>query len=253
MQSPKDFLRNEFESRRAVNPNFSLRAFARWLCVSPAQLSQMMTGKRPITFKSMRKIGKRLGLSPIEQDALLNSVLKQKSSENVTAPKKRIQMQEDQFRIIADWYHFAILSLTKLKEAKPDPRWIAHKLGISFEEAHQALLRLERMRIIEISPNFRQISEPIEVVSTVPSEAIRKYHKQNLHLAIEKMETVPVQMREFQSISISLNPRHVSLFKKHIDDFLEIMAGLSEQQTGSEIYNLNVQLFPITIMKEMKK
>jgi uncharacterized protein (TIGR02147 family) len=252
MQNPVEILNQEFNKRRTRNPNFSLRSFAKWLKISPAQLSQMMTGKRPVTLNSVKKISERLELSPIEKKALINSLLKDKDFIQPNTDKKLVHMQEDQFRVISDWYHFAILSLTKLKEAKADPRWIARRLGINVEQAHQAMLRLERMGIIQTKPDFKQICEPIEVVSTVPSDAIRKYHKQNLGLATEKIDTIPLHLREYQSISIPLNPKHVKLFKKHIDDFLEQASELSDKQNGMEIYNLNVQLFPVTTIKEVE-
>ena len=253
MQNAVEMLNSEFNKRKGRNPNFSLRSFAKWLKISPAQLSQMMTSKRPITINSAQKIGDRLGLSPIEKKALINSLLREKGSLPPPTDSKRLHMKEDQFRVISDWYHFAILSLTKVEGAKPDPRWIAQRLGIQVDQANQALLRLERMGILQIKPTFKQICEPIEVVSSIPSEAIQKYHKQNLNLAIEKIESVPVKFREYQSISISLNPKHIKIFKEHIDEFLDQVDELSDQKEGSEIYNLNVQLFPLTTLKEVQE
>lgn len=250
MEQAQHFLTQEFLKRKERNPNFSLRSFAKWLDISPAQLSQMMTGKRPITLNSLKKIGLRVGLSPLEQKNLLTSLLKQKKMLAPDQDKKIIHMQEDQFRVISDWYHFAILSLTQIKGAQSDPRWIARRLGINVDEANQALMRLQRLGIIQLKPTFKQIGEPIQVSSAMPSEAIRKYHKQNLNLAIEKIDTVPVNLREYQSISFPMSPKHVALFKKQIDEFLEQAAELSENTAGSEIYNLNVQLFPITTITE---
>lgn len=249
MTSPQQLLLDEFDKRRTRNPNFSLRAFAKWLGISPAQLSQMMTGKRPITFKSMNKISNRLGLSPLEKKNIFSSILKDQHFVEPTHEKKLI-LQEDQFRLISDWYHLAILSLTKVKDAQADPRWISRRLGISLEQAHQALLRLERMGIIETKPKFRQLTEPFEAVSQIPSDAIRKYHKQNLNLATEKIDTVPLQLRQFQSISLPVNGKKIEAFKDLIDDFLSQASDLADSQVATEIYHLNVQLFPVTQVKE---
>ena len=250
MQNPHELLTSEFNKRKQRNPNFSLRSFAKWLDISPAQLSQMMTGKRPFTIKSLKKISGRLGLSPSEEKSLFTSLLKHKKFITTLEQKKILNMQEDQFRLISDWYHLAILCLANLKGTPSDPRWIARRLGISGEQANQALLRLERLGILQIKPKLRQMSEPFEVISQTPSEAIRKYHKQNLNLAIEKIETVPNHLRQFQSISIPLDTKNLEPFKKLIDDFLDQAAELSEKCNGNEIYNLNVQLFPVTTLKE---
>lgn len=250
MTNSRELIIEEFHKRRARNPNFSMRAFAQWLGISPAQLSQMMTGKRTITLKTMQKITNRLGLSPIEKKRVVNSLLKDKKFIETSENKQTLHLEEDQFRMISDWYHFAILSLTKLKDAQADPRWVARRLGISVEEANQAMLRLERMGILQLKPIFKQIGEPIEVASKIPSEAIRKYHKQNLSLAIEKVDTVPLELRELQSISLTLNPQNVTDFKEHIDEFLAQSSELSEKINGTEVYHLNVQLIPMTVIKE---
>ncbi|WP_413575412.1 TIGR02147 family protein [Bdellovibrio sp. HCB290] len=249
MQTAQELLKLEFEKRRERNPNFSLRAFARYLEVSPAQLSQMMAGKRSITIKSMKKMGARLDLSPTEKREIAQSLLKDNTALPVLESNRQ-KLKEDQFKVISDWYHFAILSLTRLKGAKSDPRWISRRLGISVEEAHQAVLRMERMGMLQTKPLFKQVGSVLDVDSDIPSEAIRKYHKQNLNLAIEKIETVENSLRQIQSLSIPVNPKKLDAYKKLIDNFLENASDLSSKSAGTEVYSLNVQLVPITNILE---
>lgn len=248
MQTPQDFINSEYQKRKERNPNYSLRSFARWLSVSPAQLSQMMTGKRSITLKTMKKINDRLGLSPASSQDLVQTLLKQKNILQPDAVRKVKDLKEDEFRFVSEWYHLAILSLTKVKGAKSDPRWVSRRLGIKVEEANQALLRLERMGVLELKPGFRQIGEPFEVISDIPSAAIQKYHKQNLSLAMEKIESVEVGARQFQSITFPMSPVLVKTLKKEIDDFLSRAFDQSQSSIPTEVYNLNVQLFPVTDM-----
>ena len=241
----RELIREEFSKRKQRNPAFSLRAFARWLEISPAQLSQMITGKRPITLQTMRKISDRLGLSPLERKAVLAAV----ANSEAIAPEERrsLHLREDQFRVIADWYHFAILSLTRIKGASADPRWVARRLGIGVEQAHEALLRLERMGVLQLAPVFKQIGDPIEVASEQPSEAIRKYHKQVLALAIDKIESVPTEKRQFQSMMLAIHPKRLAALKKHIDEFLAAAAEVSDADKDTQVFQLGVQLFPISI------
>ncbi|MCB0349370.1 MAG: TIGR02147 family protein, partial [Bdellovibrionales bacterium] len=241
---------NELKKRKERNPNFSLRAFARWLGISPSQLSQMLTGKRPITLATMKKISHRLDLSPIEHKTLMTSMLADKNFIDTDVQQKKLLLAEDKFRLISDWYHFAILSLTRIKGAESDPRWIARRLGISVEEANQALVRLVRMGIVQTKPTFKQICDPIEMLPDAPSEAVRKYHKQTLNLAAEKIETVPMKQRDYQSLTIPIDPKQVSVIKKYVNDFLEQITQYTEKNKGSEVYNLNLQLFPLTNISE---
>lgn len=252
MQSPREFLKQEYVRRRAQNPNFSLRSFAKWLKISPSQLSQMLSGKRKITLKILKKMSGKLSLSPIEKKQLLSLTYEGLDFLEEPVANKYLQLKEDQFRLIADWYHLAILSLTKVKGAKSDVRWISRRLGISMEDAEQALCRLQRLGILQLKPEFKQIGNAFEVSSNISSEAIRKYHKQNLNLAAEKLESVGVSYREFQSISLSMNPDKVQEIKPLIDEFLDSISSSFESPQGAEVYNMNVQLFPVTLIKDNK-
>lgn len=252
MNPGQTILRDAYQKRRAKNENFSLRAFARWLNVSPAQLSQMISGKRPMTMKIIKKILPKLELSPEEKQALVGSFI---SENNQNQDEKRVLLLEaDKFKLVADWYHFAILALSRLKYAKSDPRWIAQQLGIGLSEAHLAIQRLERLGILQTKPRLKQICDPIEVVSELPSESIRKYHKQNLALAESKLESIPVQMREYQSISIVLDPEKLNVYRRLIDNLMDQATQAQDAQKNDFkrgghqeiVYNLNVQLFPIS-------
>ena len=59
-------LERELESRRRRNPRYSLRAFARALGTNHGTLSQILSSKRRLTPRSIRRLGARIGLSPVE-------------------------------------------------------------------------------------------------------------------------------------------------------------------------------------------
>jgi transcriptional regulator with XRE-family HTH domain len=52
----RTILENEFLKRRTSNPRYSLRAFARSVNVEHSTLSQLLRGKRPLTWKSIRTL-----------------------------------------------------------------------------------------------------------------------------------------------------------------------------------------------------
>ena len=116
MQGLGAYLKAELKRRQERNPCFSLRSFAKWLNISPAQLSQMMSGKRTVTGKTLGKVSERLGLSPVERLQFMQASFPD-FVENGAA--ESIALSEDQFRLISDWYHLAILSLTELRRPSP--------------------------------------------------------------------------------------------------------------------------------------
>ena len=67
MNQIRDILKKELERRQKNNSAYSLRAFAKYLDVSPAALSQIMSGKRGVSVKRLNFLMDKLGLSPKQQ------------------------------------------------------------------------------------------------------------------------------------------------------------------------------------------
>jgi uncharacterized protein (TIGR02147 family) len=238
MRQIDQILKKELEKRQKNNPAYSLRSFAKFLEISPAALSQLMSGKRGISVKRLSKVIEKLSLPPSE----LKSLIKTKEDRVSSV------LKEDEFKLISEWYHFGILSLGELKKCKVDPRWIAKRLNIPVGTANEALQRLERMRIIQIKEGrFKQISPPLKTTSDVPSSTIRAYHKSILGLAQNKIETVDVKEREYSALTMAINTKNLPKAKKLTEEFKEEMLQLLEHGSLDEVYQLSIQLFPLSV------
>ena len=252
MNGAISLIQNELRIRRERNASYSLRSFAKGLGVSPAQLSQIISGKRPLTQKAAKAIAEKLQLSPTTKLRFLSdaSEILSEALDLDREKKAQLDLEEDCFRMISDWYHLAILSLTRVKGARPDPRWVAARLGIKVDVANEAMTRLERLGILSLRPKFAQISDPISVLPTGSSSAVRNYHAQNLALAMDRLERVPKEKRNFQSITFAGDSRRIAEFAALADRFLTEASECVERGRAEEVYTLSVQLFPLTLNKE---
>ena len=180
-------LADELKSRKQRNPQYSLRAFAAALEISPAQLSQILSGKRHLTIKCIQKIAHNLALSPAEQDHYIKnwSLKKSQFEKEPTAAKEKRLMKDDEFKVISEWFHFAILSLSQLNGSMINYEWIADRLGITPLQAKESVQRLQRMNILGPGPELKRIAPPLSVMSDIPSQAIRSYHQKVLIKAME--------------------------------------------------------------------
>ncbi len=74
--SPRSFLRLEFERRLKRNPRYSLRAFARQIGLQPARLSYVLSGKHGLSRDAAALIASRLGpcsaLRPVVETSACN-------------------------------------------------------------------------------------------------------------------------------------------------------------------------------------
>ncbi|MGZ3818167.1 MAG: TIGR02147 family protein [Bdellovibrio sp.] len=238
------FLKDELDRRKKNNSRYSLRSFANSLKISPAQLSQLMNGKRNFTPTILNQISKALHFSPEEERKMHTDVFLSKYFVSESAAKKH-QLKEDEFRLIADWYHFAILSLCKIKNAKADPYWISSRLGITVAEAKESLHRLKRLNIIEDSKLLKRKAAPLNVVSEVPSRAILAYHNKILNLALDKLNSVPTERRDFSAMTFLADPKKIPAARKMVEEFQDQLANFFQTPNAKEVFLVSCQVFPL--------
>lgn len=250
MEHYRSLLMRELSSRKSKNPRFSLRAFAKFLEMSPAQLSLLINGKKNLTSKQASKIIERLDLTTGDAFNLLSSTTPYLKKLKLELPELHY-LPEEEFNLISDWIHFAILSLSKIKNNKPNANWIAKKLGIDSLKAMEAFMRLQRLGLITVDQSgFKQSTAQLTTTTDIPSASIRRYHKTNLDLAKEKLDSEPLERREFSAITMAVNPKKMKKIRKLIDEFTQLIHNELEDDRASEVYTLSIQLFPLT--KEYK-
>ena len=69
-------IKEDLSQRQRKNPHYSLRAYAQYLGVHPATLSQIISDKRPLPLKNLNKVIEKLNLPPKERSLFMESVLK---------------------------------------------------------------------------------------------------------------------------------------------------------------------------------
>lgn len=256
-----NFLKNEIVLRQQRNSSYSLRAFARDLETSPAVMSLVLQGKRAVTKEKALVWAENLKFAPEQKKKFLTAVTQdhearidptQRKTRAIEEKMAYMQLKHDEFSLISDWWHFGIMNLPKLKDYVSDISWMAEKLGISLEQCSEALLRLERLGLMEkIEGKWVRTQRSVEVSSVLPSEAIRSFHRQNIRRALASVDEVDIESRDISSIMVTCDKDKLVEAKKRIRLFRkELAAYLGSDKGGDEIYSLNIQLFPQTKLKK---
>lgn len=68
--TPEEWIKDVYETRRLKNASYSMRAFARDMKVSQTLISFIWNGKRPLTFKVAKRIQENLALPESEVSEL---------------------------------------------------------------------------------------------------------------------------------------------------------------------------------------
>jgi uncharacterized protein (TIGR02147 family) len=243
-------LRSQLLEAQQKNSAFSLRAFASKLQMSPSALSEILNGKRRVSQQLAEKTLILMGTEPSELAKILR--LFEKRDLSISEDKANgsyLELKSDQFQLIAQWYHFAILSLAETKGFKATPLWIAKRLGIKVIEAEQALERLNRLGFIQWSRSQKKLKLMQGQLSTsddVADAAVRKSHFEDLKLAEETLAKVPVEERDFSSITIAINKNKLSLAKKMIRQFQDQLSAVLEADTKDEVFKFSFYAIPLS-------
>lgn len=253
----REILRRELETRCARKRGYSLRAFARDLEISPPSLSLILNGRQGLSVSAARRIAERLSLSPHEAGLFCVSVESEhaRSAKQRQLARSRLKNYDttgttlglDSFRLMSDWYHFAILELTETSAFQSTPKWIARALGISENTAKAAIARLLRLGLLEARDGvLRQTKGFVATPSGVPSDALRKFHSQILGKAEEALFTQAVDMRDFSAIVMPISRQDLPWAKEQIKIFRRsLMERLEQAQTKDRVYSLSIQLFSL--------
>ena len=254
----KDFrlyLQNEFISRCKNNSRYSLRAFARSLEIDSSSLSRLLNGKRMISKTMHVDLGEKLGLAPheIKNFESFNNSKRKKIDDSLSGLNHYQHMTLDTFEIISDWYHYAILELTKLKHFKGDPRWIAQTLNLSISAVHIAIERLERTGLLHIKKGRWKLKNPSNTVTgyTFTTAAAKQLQKQVCQMSLQALEEIPFQYRNHSSMTMAIDSRQLSLAKSYIQDFRRKLSHLLQRSKKLDhVYQLGVSFYPLTQIKK---
>lgn len=238
---PTALARAALAERCRNNPQYSLRAFARASGISHTVLSLVLSGKRQFSKKAVQKLVEFLELNPAQAQLLLKKNSKEQKAEYQ-------DLDLDTFQVISDWYHYAILSALELPNAKFEAKWLSKALGISLTQAKLAMDRLQRLGLVEEQKGkWKQSSKPLAVNNAQSTIATRTFHKQLLDKAKEAIDTTAFDARDMSSTTFAMHESQIPYAKKRIREFRrQLAAELEAMAAPSAVYNLTVQIFPVT-------
>lgn len=256
-----DLLNDHYDRRKQINSAYSLRAFARDLGLSSARLSQVMNKKHGLSTEAAEALSKKLKLNSDESSWFIQSVgalhsrSKNKKDEfgNKIQEYKRTakvfsEIHLEYFKVISDWYHFAILELTYLEDFQNDSSWTADMLGISVDEVEDALVRLKNLELVEeVDGKLQDVFKFLATPNDVPSSAIKKFNSQMMKKAQEALYEQDVMNREISTNVFSINKEKLPEIKEKIRVFRRDLENEASKMKGKDaVYCLGIQFHELT-------
>lgn len=233
-------------SKRVRNSRYSLRAFARDLTISPARLSEIFSLKYAPGHQAAEKMMTALKLDSHERRNFWALLEEHNHLYRETYGAKIIT--DTAVEIIVDYDHYSLMNLMTTDTYCSSPSWAAARLGVSTKKILEMLDRLVLFGLITIDQtgHFTLTNKKLTTTQDIPSDCLKEAHRRLLHHAISSLDQDPVEQRDITSITFTIDPSYLPEAKVMIRDFRRRMAALFEAAPKKEVYNLNIQLVPVT-------
>jgi uncharacterized protein (TIGR02147 family) len=245
-----DWFQREFIKRRRKNSAYSVRAFSKYLGFSPGTISHLLSGKRRPSVKFATKLLESLDASPKERELILSNLKSRRATlEAKASPTPDYQLIAlDSFKLLSEWYHYALLELTSVEDFRFDNTWIANQLNISTTESRQAIERLLRLDLVE-EKNGNLVKTKGFVTNYeegLTTSALKQLQRHVLQKALDAIDLTPPNEKDITSMTMAIDVKKIPEAKKLIKKFRRELCAFLEDGDQSQVFNLGVQLYPVS-------
>lgn len=236
---------------------------------SPNYLKMIIEGRRNLSGEMVLKFAKALGLNKemTEDLGLLvsygqatdpadrNMFLKKLSEHRVQVKLKSGEIDQKTWDKIPNWAAWVIYAMVDQEGVKYDTKTLKDLLRgrASEDEIEQALQSLFRSGELVQDPETQEVRKAHTLINSaedVPVALVRKLQAQLMYLGLESLYQDTATEREFGTLTLSLTKQEFEEIKfklrqmrKQINKDNSIARSATK---GERVYQLNIQLFPVS-------
>ncbi len=261
----RDYLRGLYRFLKAELKSYSYVSFAEDFGFSKTNVMHLVIqGKRPLTGKAAQKIAETLSLAGVDRqyfECLVDYQNERDPKEREELFRKLLAMKgktleskeaRAQLEFFSEWFHPAIYEMVRLPDFSADPKWIADRLQVRVrpEQVRKSLQLLESLHLIIYNHKLERYETTESHITTgdeVASVAVVRYHQALIDMGKESITRVTEKERDISAITVAVSMDVARKMKEEISVFRKKMLALAEEsEQGEAVYQMNIQLFPLT-------
>ena len=264
----RKYLKDYYEYRKKESPFFSYRYIARRVELDAGYLVKVLQGKYNIAQRTVEKfiVLCKLDEKGAEYFETMVHFAKAKSDKQIKLYFEKLlsfkkvkfkRVEPSQYEFYQKWYYTAIRSLINIYKFSGNYNELASQLSppISVKEAKQAVKLLERLKLIVKNKDGRYTLT--DTIITTGDEwrsiAIRQFQRETIKLAEESLERHHKDNRDISTVTISISHDDIEEIRERAREFRASILKLAEETPDPDsVYQLNIQLFPLTVTKKKK-
>lgn len=237
---------------------------------SPVYLKYVSEGRYNLSDEAAVRVAQAMKLAGFEQEYFCEMVRfdhAKKDAEKKAAFSRMLAIADahkvkilegDSFRFFSDWKNPVIRELAPaMPGAKPLALAHACRPKVSAAEVSDALKFLVGAGLLkkDESGNYQQTEKSVTTGPMgVTPVAVRGLHRQMGEIALETIEGVSQDERNFSGLTLGVTREAYEEIVREIAEFRKrVIAIATREDATDEVYRMNIQFFPMTNKKEVKK
>ncbi|MFZ3230796.1 MAG: TIGR02147 family protein [Pseudobdellovibrio sp.] len=254
------YLAAELNRRKSLNTLYSLRSMSQQLGISATTLSDVIKGHKKLSEKTALGVSKKLkfGLKETRyfqtlvhyensQDDNLKKILESQLKVLNPQLRKESEVPDEQYIVLSEWHHVAILELTYLFPKKLNAKIISEQLNIELNQAESALILLEKMSLLEkINDSYIKTKKQFTFSNTFANHALRYYHTTMLQKAQAAIVEQTNKEKFVGSETFPLALDDLKEANEIIENCFQQLLQLSERSIQkTHVYYAGIQMFQL--------
>ena len=266
----RQYIADYYADKKAKSA-FTWQEFARAAGFSsPVYLKYVSEGRFNLSDEAAFRVAVAMHLVDYEQEYFCEMVKfdhAKKDSDKKAAFNKMLAIAEahkakilegEAFRFFGDWKNPVLRELAPaMPGAKPLALAHACRAKVSAAEVTETLNFLVKAGLLQKDEdgNYKQTEKS---VTTGPMEvtplAVRNLHRQMGEFALDTIEGVPQDKRQFSGVTVGVTREAYDEIVQEIAEFRKRVIAIATRDSATdEVYRLNMQFFPMTNKGENKK
>lgn len=257
------YLKDFFNEKKKIDKKYSQRFIIQKVGASSSGwFADMISGRKKLSATFQMRLVQLLHIGPREQqyfNALVDYNQADSHEIKESTYKKLLDFHElkletlghEHYEYFTKWYYTAIRELILIKEFSGDFNGLAKTLmpSITPTQAKEAITLLEKLDLIEQTPRGVWEAKVQHVRKDTKSQPLHfiNYLKSNMNVAIEALDKIPKEERDFSALLVGLSEENFQTVKSDIQELKDKIKALSaEPQEEGRIYQVLIQAFPMS-------
>jgi uncharacterized protein (TIGR02147 family) len=261
------YLGDYYEFRKKEESYFTYRFIASKVGIDHAFIVKVFQGQKHLSIESAAPFSVLLKHTKREKEyfELLILFSRAKSDSEIKHYFEKLltyvelsplKVEGYKYEFYQKWFYTAVREVIGIAGFRGDFKKLARMLNPAITEvqARQSVELLVKLGFIQESKTgeYCLISRFITPSEEVAPIAVREFQKATMLLAVDALQKIPKDDRHISTVTISLSPDGAEKLKECAEHFRREMMRIANQDNEvSQVFQVNLQLFPISrLLKE---